>query len=215
MSLHGSSPQLPARLRLSAALTAALLGVCGCSADDDAQSGGLSDAAVAEFVGTYAVTAYTVNDAGCEAQGPSVLDSLTDTRFVLADQVVLGRRLLQLASCKDDADCSSKWTAIRGNQGYALEYGFAFTARESDDTLTGFTASAGPAEQDGSCHRTYSVHVLSLREDGSLRLESRLKRLADQPQRDGVCWLEPAAMKREAEDRPCATLTVIHATPVP
>lgn len=195
------------------AFTAALLLVCGCGSDDDDESGGLSESAVAAFVGTYRVTAYTSNANGCDAEGPSMLETLSDTQLVLADQVFLGQRSLQLASCKDDTDCAAKWTAIRTSKPYASEYIFTLSSQTSENVLGGFSASGGPSEQEGLCRREYSVHSLSMAEDGALRFESRLKRLADQPERDGVCWVEPARFKRDAEGRPCSTLTVLEATP--
>jgi hypothetical protein len=157
-----------------------------------------------------------VNESGCDVEGPSVLESMKDTHFVLAERVVLGERFLDLASCKDDVDCASKATAIREGKPFALEFSFSFTSRESEDVLGGMAAGGGGiGASEGMCARSYSEHRLSMREDGSVRLESRTTALPETPAHDNQCWFEPAAMKREAQGRPCTELTVIEATPAP
>jgi hypothetical protein len=65
---------------------------------------------------------------------------------------------------------------------------------------------------DGVCtEREYVTHALA-RSGDTLRVESRTVALADAPEEDGFCVVEPAKQKKEAEGRPCSALSVFTGT---
>ncbi|MEP7052618.1 MAG: hypothetical protein ABJB12_19780, partial [Pseudomonadota bacterium] len=60
--------------------------------------------------------------------------------------------------------------------------------------------------------RTYADHTLTLNADHSVKLESRIKDLADMPQQDGFCEVQPAQAKAEAAKAACVELQALTGT---
>lgn len=69
-------------------------GLTACGGDDD--GGG-------DFVGTYEVTKHTLNDTGCDAEGPAVTDG--DAFFKLQMGDIMGFPILEYYSCTSATEC--------------------------------------------------------------------------------------------------------------
>jgi hypothetical protein len=194
-------------------VTAALLAV-GCGSSDSGSDNGISDAASAGFVGIYQTTGYSENSASCDAPGASTLDTLQDKYFLVAPAVELGIHLVSLVSCNSVSDCQTKRTAVTSAGFYSYLYSYTLTSVSNATTLTGFEATTGFSSANSTMctGRTYADHTLTLNADHSLHLESRTKDLADKPQQDGFCEVDPAQSKQEAASAPCSDLKVVDGT---
>lgn len=191
------------------ALLALGLVLSGCgSTDDGSGEASLSQAAIQSFEGTYELTAFTENRAGCDSEGTSTFASKQDRSFVMVGAEALGTRFIRLASCADAADCAAIVTEIRNLGSYGFEYGLTFSSQAAPDQLAGFEASSGFLENGVCTRRDYTTFALT-REGDTIRSESRLIPLANASPEDDFCWAEPAKQRSEAKGRPCAELTVI------
>jgi hypothetical protein len=106
------------------------------------------------------------------------------------------------------ADCQAKRAAQLANQSYLIEYSFMLSSSSNPTTLNGFQAGTGTGQGTQCVQRTYAEIVLTVAGDHSVHLESRTKNLADQPQNDGFCEVEPAKSKEEAAGKECSSLEV-------
>lgn len=189
-------------------------GVLGCGGDDDDGStaeAGISAATLASYEGIYALSTLTHNDAGCDVEGPSLLTDTTEKQFVMVGASAFGQRYLELASCSDTTDCTSKVLAIRQPNVLLSDYSLILSKEVNADALGGFSAMSG-YDMDGTCvERSFEDHALT-RSGDSVRVQSRLTPLADKPADGGVCWAEPAKQTQEAAGRPCTELRVIAGT---
>jgi len=195
------------------------LALSGCGGSDDDGGGGtgdgqpLSQATIQSFEGTYELTAFTENTAGCDSEGASTFDSKLERSFVMVGAEFFGTRYMPLASCADPADCAAVVSAIRTPSGYAPEYTLTLSTEAGPNELGGLLAMSGLLENGVCTGRDYTAHTLT-REGDTIRVESRLIPLADAPPEDGICWAEPVKQRAEAEGRPCTELQVISGTKV-
>ena len=186
-------------------LSCAALSLSACGSSDDAASDVTNQAA---FEGIYQLTAASENTASCATPGDSKLSQLRDQFFVITGSELLGLKYVMLNSCSSVADCQAKRTAQQANQPYQIEYTFTLSSSVNATTLNGFYAGTGRGEGTQCVERTYVDHVLTLAADHSVHLESRTKNLADKPQKDGFCWVDPKESKQEAASQACVSLEV-------
>ena len=59
------------------------------------------------FEGIYTVSTWTENDAGCDAEGPSVLANQNQTDFYIKLEKFFGESFLNVKFCDDVADCQT------------------------------------------------------------------------------------------------------------
>ena len=177
-----------------------------CGGGDDTGAG-VGDAS--GFEGIYQLTAASENPTSCAAPGASKLSQLREQFFVITLSDVFGQKIAVLNSCTSVADCQAKRAAQLQQQSYSIEYTFTFSSSDNATTLNGFEATTGFGEGTQCVERTYAEHVLTVAADHRVHLESRTTNLADQPQKDGFCWVEPASSKQEAAGKPCSSLEVL------
>lgn len=176
-----------------------------CGGSDDAASSGVTNQSA--FEGIYQLTAASENTAGCATPGdPKVL---RDQFFVITGSELFGQKYVVLNSCSSVTACQATRAAQLANQPYQIEYTFTLSNSTNATTLTGFEAGTGYGEGTQCVERTYAEHVLTLAADHSVHLESRTKDLADKPQKDGFCWVDPAESKQEAAGKACRSLEVV------
>jgi hypothetical protein len=188
-------------------------GICSmlaCGSGSDGTKGGISNASA--FEGIYQLTAASENTTGCATPGESKLSQLHDQFFIIVGSEVLGQEIVMLNSCSSVGDCQTKRAAQLANQPYQIEYTFTLSSSSNTTTLTGFEATTGWAQGTQCVGRTYADHVLTVAADHSVHLESRTKKLSDQPQDDGFCMVEPAQSKQEAASMQCSSLEVLDGT---
>ena len=182
------------------------LSIVACGGGD-AQGTGVTNASA--FEGIYQLTAASENTAGCAAPGASKLSELHDQFFLLASSEFFGQKVVILTSCSSVADCQTKRAAQLANQPYQFEYNFWLSSTINATTLNGFEAGTGRSQGTQCVERTYADHVLTVAADHSVQLESRSKKLEDQPQEDGFCMVDPAKSKQEAASKECGSLEVV------
>jgi hypothetical protein len=180
--------------------------IVACGADGSAEAGVANAPA---FEGIYQLTAASENTAGCAAPGASKLATLHDQFFVITGSEILGQKVAILISCASVVDCQSKRAAQLANQTYRSEYSYWLSSSVNATTLEGLQAGTGMGQGTQCVERTYAEHALTIAADHSVHLESRTKYLADKPQRDGLCWVDPAESKQEAASKECSSLEVI------
>ena len=197
------------------AVLSALAGLSGCGGSDGGEEpGGSSPSTASAFSGVYELTSFTENEAGCDAEGASVLEQKQDRFFVVAPAVTLGARRVALVSCETVEECGQKARAIETNGTTFMEYYFTLSSEIDATRIAGFEATSGFWERDGTCTgRTFSDHLMTLAAS-SVRLDSRTKLLADRPQEDGACWVSPAESMSEAAGLPCSNLRVLQGSKV-
>ena len=191
------------------------LALSGCGSGDGDGGGDdeLSQATIQSFEGTYELTAFTENAAGCDSQGASTFDAKLERSFVMAGAEFHGIRYMPLASCADTADCTAVVSAIQTTMPYAPEYFLTLSWEEGSNELGGLVANGGILANGVCTEREYTGHTLT-REGDTIRVESRLIPLPDGPPEDGFCWSEPMKQRAESEGRPCTELEVISGTKV-
>jgi len=178
----------------------------GCSSSDGGDGSGVGNASA--FEGIYQVTAASENTSGC-TPGTSTLSQLRDQFFVITGSELFGQKYVVLNSCSSVSDCQAKRAAQLANQGYQIEYTYTLSNSTNSTTLNGFVATTGTSQGTQCVGRTYADHLLTVAADHSVHLESRTKKLADQPQDDGFCVVEPAKSKQEAAGKECSSLAVL------
>jgi len=189
------------------AVLGGVFSLAACSSDSGGTGTGIADASA--FEGIYQLTAASENTAGCAAPGASKLAQLRDQFFVVTGSELFGQKYQVLNSCSSVADCQAKRAAQLANQAYQIEYTFTLSSSSNATTLNGFEAGTGRGQGTQCVERTYADHVLTVAADHSLHLESRTKKLADQPQdEDGFCVVEPAKSKQEAAGKECSSLEI-------
>jgi len=183
-----------------------LMSGLGCgSGSDDANANGVEPSA---FEGIYQLTAASENSVDCASPGTSTLSQLRDQFFVITGSELFGQKYVVLNSCADVAACQATRAAQLAKQPYQIEYTFTLSSSAGPTTLNGFYAGTGRGEGTQCVERTYVEHVLTLAADHSVHLESRTKKLSDQPQKDDFCWVDPAKSKAEAASKACSSLQV-------
>jgi len=192
--------------------------LAGCGDSDNGDHGGgnpgspLSEATIKSWEGTYELTGSTMNSSGCDAEGPSTLDSKMERFFVAVGWRVYGTNILQLASCAESADCAATAAAIRELTMYSPEFSLTMSSENGPNELAGFLAMSGYLDGNMCVERDYT-DIVAMREGDTLRVESRRIPLRDKPTKDGICWAE-AKQREEAQGQPCAELEVLTGTKV-
>ena len=187
-------------------LSCAAFSLSACGGSDDETSGVTNQAA---FEGIYQLTAASENSVSCATPGDSKLSQLRDQFFVITGSELFGQKYVVLNSCSSVAGCQATRAAQQANQAYQIEYTFTLSSSTNATTLNGFYAGTGRGEGTQCIERSYADHVLTLAADHSVHLESRTKNLADKPQKDGFCWVDPAESKQEAASKDCVSLEVL------
>lgn len=167
-----------------------------------------SGATVTAFEGVYELDDRTLNDASCDADGPTILDTTAERMFVLVGDEVFGQRTLMMVSCADEAACRGKVEAVRNRMSFSSQYGVTLSHEPTKGEFAGSTSSTG-FQSDGKCTgRTWVDHLLTRTEE-RVRLESRAKALPDKPpDEEGFCVTKPSEDSVEAESAPCTSLEV-------
>lgn len=180
-----------------------LFSVLACGSAGDRADGGVTNASY--FEGIYQLTAANENLTGCATPGDSKLSQLREQFFVITASEVFGQKFVVLNSCSSVGDCQAKQAAQRSGQTYTIEYTFTLSSTVNATTLSGFEAGTGFGQGTQCVERSYADHVLIVAADHSVHLESRTKKLADQPQHDGFCEVEPQKSKQEAANKECSS----------
>jgi len=178
-----------------------------CGSATDAADTGVTNAA--SFEGIYRLTAASENTAGCATPTTSTLSRLSDQFFVITASEIFGQKYVVLNSCSSVSACQATRAAQLANRSYQIQYTYTLSSSTSSTTLNGFEATTGSGEGGQCVGRTYAEHVLTLAADHGVHLESRMKKLSDQPQHDGFCEVEPAKSKQEAASKECSSLEVL------
>jgi len=186
---------------------ATLCGAAACAACGSSD-GGISSEILADFEGVYQLDSASENPTGCDAEGPSNLDTIAQRQFVAIRLKMLTVSGLQLISCADDAGCASTATMVKSGGGWAAAWSWFLSESTATDQLGGLSASSGFAQSGVCTGRSYTALTLT-RQSDTLRLEARTTDLADLPADNGVCWADPAKERSEAAGRPCSSLRVL------
>lgn len=193
-----------ARFACSLALVALPLAAGGCGGDEEPEEEGLTT----NLRGIYAIDTWTDNQAGCEAEGESVLESMMNKKLAIKLDGFLGVDFLVAAPCADPDDCAERASAgIFGG----LFGGSALFEKGSDAAGWDGTGSSHFVN-NGMCEGTYFTQRLEVIGDKRVKVETKTFSTtfaAEGPMMDD-CPLESA--KKAAEGKPCETLTVITAT---
>lgn len=179
---------------------------CGDSEGGSGSEPALSDEAIANFEGSYALESFTENPNGCDTEGASTFAEKAERRFVLVGASFRGHVHLALASCTDDTECAERISDIRSGTGYEHEYSLILSAERDPEMLTGLAAGTGYLIDDMCTEREYIDHEL-VREGDLVRVTSRSTLLADKPPKDGYCVAQPMVQEVEARERDCSSLT--------
>jgi hypothetical protein len=169
-----------------------------------AACGGGSGGYDTELLGIYTMTTWTENDAGCDAEGPSILETETNKAIFVEIGSFLGVSYMQAVKCVDTADC-----AMQADGETIFLDAFAFENDGSDSGgWTGTTVAAGGIDM---CSGSVSDYVMTGPTPDTLRIESRTRDARPFPKdSEGFCNTDDA--KVAAEGQPCVRFEVITAT---
>jgi hypothetical protein len=194
------------RVRLALSCGALALAGCGDDDGDDALS-----AAAAKLRGIYEVEGYTRNEAGCDADGPSALEVLTEQHLFMDSTTVFGQVVVHAISCTDVEDCRSKATAFANQEIFGSELSFAFSAGGGDQ-ITGLLRSTGfsGGPEDMCREPTRRELTLDVMAEGRIRIREESFVGDDYPEdSDGFCTTERG--EQATAGKPCAELKVLTA----
>jgi hypothetical protein len=191
-----------ANLALLCALGSTLC-LSGCSGEAE----GTDEASVQQLDGVYALESFTRNEAGCDAEGESVVDALQQQYFVI-------RRLsspiayTMVAACAEPAACHELGAAIASHQSFSSSWSLTLGYQDDAGYPRGHEVSSGLGTSDGMCtDRVIQDTLTSQPEANLVRLETRTFPLPDQPQdSDGFCVARPD--EPTPSDAACAMLEV-------
>jgi hypothetical protein len=177
-------------------------GVLGCAIACGACGGDSSSA----LQGIYQASTWTSNELGCDAEGPSVLETQAETIFYVKEENFLGIEFLNVSFCSDLADCETM--AADDDTIYVGRWGF-----EDGSDAGGWTTSwfEGFPDENDVCQGLFARAGMTGVEGESVRVEVRRSQTAPFPaNEDG--WCEDEDAEPAAEGMPCAELEVMTAT---
>lgn len=155
--------------------------------------------------GVYRISSYTQNASSCDAEGPSILDSLGDDFVTVfaADTA----SLLYLVSCGSVAECQ----ALPGQGSVSGELLFSFSLDDpGSTTVASHWTSSGAVMGGTDCvGGGPSDIVLSEQTDGSLRLEERKTVVSYPAGPSSSC--DSGKADEAAAGQPCNEYTVLTA----
>lgn len=174
-------------------------------------------ASVAPFEGIYEITRHTRNDAGCDAEGASVIDADMQPFFVVVTLQLFGAPIGWLESCGDLEDCRVAAGELRQySQRVAAsdlpevpELSQSFVCHPVlGDALESSSVRVGGSTDSDVCSVDQTTGTLTRAEDGSLRLESQKVAWETPEQGDGCSFASGDAVP---EGTPCSGLEVYEA----
>lgn len=155
--------------------------------------------------GVYRIDRWSVNEASCASEGPSVLDEQTRQHAVVVEGDLLGHDYLLFDPCEMGQECAS-----RAQTGKETFFGFAmFSEGNLADGIEGTSIEA--TSFDGKCTGSRSDHLMTSPGADALRIETRTREVGEfAPDSDGFCTTE--AVSKRADDAPCTRYRVVVAT---
>jgi hypothetical protein len=177
---------------------------CGGDDEEPEETGLTTD-----LRGIYTINTWTENQAGCDAEGASVLDMMSNKKLAIKLTEFFGVDLLIAAPCADPTDCAEK--AEAGLFG-GLFGGAALFDKGSD--AAGWDGNGSShIINNGVCEGTYFTQRMEVTGDKRVKVETKIFDTTFPAEGAGdaaECPLESA--KKAAEAVPCKTLAVITAT---
>lgn len=184
----------------------ALLTLAGaCGGGEEEEEGGLTS----NLRGIYSIDSWTDNQAGCDAEGASVLDMMSDKKLGIKLTNFFGVGLLVAVPCADPIDCAESADA-----GFFGIFGGAALFSEGSDAAGWFGDGSSHVVTDGVCDGSYFTQRMEVIGDKRVKIET--KTFTSSFPAEGTagnsddCPLESA--KKAAEGQPCQTLTAMTAT---
>jgi hypothetical protein len=194
-----------AQLLCSLALVTLPLSLTACGGDgEDPEDGGLTT----NLRGIYSIDSWTDNQAGCDAEGASVLETMSDKKLGVKMTEFFGVDILVAVPCADPTDCAES-----ANAGFFGIFAGAALFGEGSDAAGWFGDGSSHSVTDGVCEGNYFTQRMEVIGDKSVKVETKTFSTsfpAEGSSADSECPLEAA--KKAAEGQPCETLTVITAT---
>jgi hypothetical protein len=189
---------------LSLSLLALAPSACGGD-DEDQEQVGLTT----KLRGIYAIDSWTSNEAGCDAEGASVLEMMSNKKLAVKLTEFFGVELVIAVPCADATSCAEDAEAGI----FGIFAGAALFDRGSD--AAGWDGDGSShAVNNGVCEGNYFTQRMEVIGDKRVKVETRTFEAtfpAEGTNGDSFdCPLESA--KKAAAGQPCETLTVITAT---
>jgi len=159
-----------------------------------------------ELQGIYQADTWTKNDTACDAEGPSILATQTETTFYIKQEDFLGSKFLNLNFCADQAACAT--LAADGDTIHLGMWGF-----DSGSDGDGWTSEfySGFPDASNVCQGAYVTTTLTGTGGQSVRVEVREVTAGGfPPDADGFC--ADADGKAAAQGQPCTSLEVMSAS---
>jgi len=176
----------------------------GCGGDEETEEAGLTT----KLRGIYTIDTWTDNEAGCDAEGPSVLETMADKKLGIKLTSFFGVGLMIAVPCADSADCAESAEA-----GFFGVFAGAALFGEGSDEAGWFGDGSSHVVNNGVCEGNYFTQKMNVIGDKRVKVETKTFETsfpAAAAMGDSECPLESA--KKAAEGQPCKTLTVITAT---
>jgi hypothetical protein len=153
--------------------------------------------------GIYEVQSWTLNEAGCEAEGASVLADQNETFFYLKTESFFGQEFVNLVFCASAEECSSL-----ASDDSTINLGFGF---EEGSDSSGWRGQGYTLGGSDTCSGEVRNNELTEVEEGSLRFRVERSFVEDVPL-DGEGFCDEDAAIRQAESKGCESLEVVGAS---
>jgi hypothetical protein len=170
------------------------LALLGCGGSDDA---------ITDLEGVYTIDTHTLNLAGCDAEGDSVLAQRSPNLFIKSENF-LGEKFVNVNECESVAECSAD--ASDDSTLHIGQWGF----QDGSDAAGWVSTSAFASKVGDECQATRFESKL-VDEGGSVRIEERTSHATFAPGGGSDECPDDAALTASAT-APCEQLEVVTAT---
>jgi hypothetical protein len=178
--------------------------VAGCGDDEPEEPEGLTTG----LRGIYAIDTWTRNEAGCDAEGASILDTQSSKKLAIKIGSTFGAELLVAVPCSDADSC-----AQNADAGVFAAFAGGALFEEGSDAAGWDTDGSTHSPLEGTCDGSYFTQRLEGAGDKRVKLSTRSIATtfpATGMGMDADCTLESARMS--AAGKPCEELEVLTAT---
>ena len=189
-------------------LLALLLAQISMACDSDS---GLPDPRQSPLIGDYVISDWTRNEAGCDAEGASILADAAEKRLVVqaCQEPFFGTWFMHAYTCADEASCDQG----RCTKETLPMSGYSFGSL--DGARWAGTQSMAWGFEESGCEGTHEEqHIDEGATAGSVAIHVRTTEIAEVP-----CSDEPGAesdwVEAHASEHPCSSYEVIHGEPAP
>jgi len=165
-----------------------------------------------DLEGIYTIASWTRNDADCNAEGASILETQGQTALYVKIETFITEKFVNVVPCTDTADCEEM--AGDSDTIHLGQWGFEEGSDDDGWQVISYSAFDNMSD-DTQCDGTRHEAVMTSPAEGGLRLEARSSETVQFAKPSGItdCWdVEDDDAAGLVGEPACAELEVLTAT---